>query len=679
MYEEPILRPVLAISGLGVLIALSWLFLAARKYRVPENIRGIADDIRISAWRVLHRELVIGWLVALALGLTLSRHGGWVANGLAMGVVLSSLAACFGLTVSVRANAYTATAGQDARSLLTPSSQGGSAVGVMTVSLALASIAGMLLFMRVKAIPAEDAMLGAFGLALGGSVMSLVLRIAGGISSRVNQGAGNLEPGLAHSHRLTGDGTAQPASVHIDGAAMSTDIFATYLLTMVASVWLAHNAFGVDSLWMEFPLVVAGVALGATIASGLLVPSGRKQRIIGTLYLGAILALLLAAGGLFFGIEWFLQLPGVTPILDAVNLFGIVAIGLALLPIIAVITEYYTAKGFAPARKVARASETGVATNIIAGLSVGMNATLMPILAITGALSMAYYLGGGFSGNSAGGFFGIVLAIVALVSVAGTMGSFDAFGSIAKSARDIHELTSIATDLNHGANALSNAGQITQSVAKGYTLASMTLASLLLLVCYTRSFSGPMALELNNPLTLLSLLAGGLLTYWFGGQLLGAIGKLSNRTHQAVNAPATSGSHYMYMAPPGMSMKSGSARFSNLGLTYSIVLMAFAPLAITVGVGLLLGRQVLAGVLLGSLVVGLLQAMTLTSSGGVWNSARRRIDEGSSGGPSSGAHKASIAGDTVGNPCKQALGPAMGSMINTLFLTALLIAPLLAL
>lgn len=677
MYEEPILRPVLAISGLGVLIALSWLFLSARNYRVPENIRGIADDIRISASRVLHRELVIGWLVALALGLTLSRQGGWVVNGLAIGVVLSSLAAYFGLAVSVRANAYTATAGQDAQSLLAPSSRGGSAVGIMTVSLALAAIAGVLLFMRVKAIPAEEAMLGAFGLALGGSIMSLVLRIAGGIGAKVNQGAGNPESDLSHSHRLKGDGTAQPDSVHIDGAAMTTDLFATYLLTMIASVWLANNAFGVDSLWREFPLVVAGVSLGATMASGVLVPAGRRQRIIGTLYLGAILALLLAAGGLFFGIEWFLQLPGVTPILDAVNLFGIVAVGLALLPIIAVITEYYTAKGFAPARKVAKASETGVATNIITGLSVGMNATLMPVLAITGALSMAYYLGGGFSGNSAGGFYGLVLAIVALVSVAGTMGAFDAFGSIAKSAKDIHELASIANDPNHGTNALSNAGQITQSVAKGYTLASMTLASLLLLVCYTRSFTGPMALELNDPLTLLSLLAGGLLTYWFGGQLLGAIGRMSNRTHQAVTAPATSGSHYM--VSPSLSTKPESTRFNNLRLTSSIVLMAFAPLAITVGVGLLLGRQVLAGVLLGSLVVGLLQAMTLTSSGGVWNSARRRIDEGSSGGPSSGAHKASIAGDTVGNPCKQALGPAMGSMINTLFLTALLIAPLLAL
>jgi Na+/H+-translocating membrane pyrophosphatase len=647
MTDQQILVFAFAIGGAGVFYSLMRMLLTTRDGSFPERMLSYAKTTAEIPYALLRREYTTAWGLFLALALVLTRVDLWLVNGLVTGAVASTIAAYVGLMVSARANIHTAVAAEQGLSQsLRVAFRGSSIIGTLTASLALVSTAGFLWLVRTKA-PAEESLHALLGVALGGVLMSLVSRISGGIYFRLD-GRGDL---------------ADSSRVHLIGASRAADGFASYLLTLIIAMWLAKNAFGSTSSWVELPLLIGGVILPAGLIGGAFVRIGRKPRIIGSLYRGVLAAILLAGGALYYAISWFLSLAGIQPVLDHLTLFVISIMGLFLLPVIGVITEYYTAPGFPSVRRVAEAAESGAATNVVAGLALGMRSTLLPILAIAGDIIIVYYLGGGFAGQLNVGLYAIGLAAVALVSMNGIIGALNALSPIVGSAHGIATQNDLSENTRQATQTLDTAGQTIHQVARGYALTSTALVSLLMLAGFVRSFPTPLVLDPANPLLALSLLLGGLIPPWLGAHVLRASELAARVSCRAEND--NSSWFCRYLGPVTQS-------FCLRSIPATIILAA-----IPVVVGLWVCREALAGILLGSLIVGLFQIIALISGGSAWSSARRYIEEGRLGGSLSEAHRAAMTGESVGGHYNDTVGSVLDPMLKTLGLVALLVAPLI--
>jgi K(+)-stimulated pyrophosphate-energized sodium pump len=680
MKMSQIILFALACGGLGVAYALVTAAWVTKQDAGSEKMQGISDAIREGATAFLNREYKTVAIVAVVLAGLLTFLGKWTAIGFVIGTLGSALAGYIGMMVTVRANVRTTEAAKRGlQPALSVAFKGGSVTGIMVVGLGLLGIAGYYLLAKSMA-PIDDVFHALIGLGFGCSLMSVFARIAGGIYTKAaDVGAdlvGKVEAGIPEDDPRNAAVIADNVGDNVgDCAGMAADLYETYTVTLVAAMLLAKTVFGAESLWVEFPLLIGGISIVASIIGTYFVRLGKNQYIMGALYKGLAVAGILAAVAFYFASQWFLKLPGVEPAFTAVGVFTTAVIGLVLTGLIVMITEYFTSKSFNPVKHIATASQTGHGTNVIAGLAVSMKSTGMPALVICGAIVWAYALGGGFAGNPGGGLFAISLSAVAMLSMTGIVVAIDSYGPITDNAGGIAEMAELPDSVRAVTDPLDAVGNTTKAVTKGYAIGSAALAALVLFAEYSRSFGAALPFDLSNPKVLIGLFIGGLLPYYFGSLLMEAVGKAAGGVVEEVRR--------QFREIPGIMEGTAKPEYGKCvdivtkGAIKQMMVPALIPVASPIIVGFLLGKEALGGVLIGSIITGLFQAIAMTSGGGAWDNAKKFIEDGAFGGKGSDAHKAAVTGDTVGDPYKDTAGPAINPMIKVVNIVALLIVPLI--
>jgi K(+)-stimulated pyrophosphate-energized sodium pump len=657
--------------GYGVYLTV-WLL---RRPAGSERMQEIARAVQEGAAAYLKRQYGTIAAVAIVPFLLLGLYDqlGWgTAFGFVAGAVLSAAAGFIGMNVAVRSNVRTAEAAKGGiKPALDVAFKAGSVTGLLVVGLGLLGVAGYyLLLTEVLGNSADSAIDDLVGLAFGGSLISVFARLGGGIYTKAADiGAdlvGKIEAGIPEDDPRNPAVIADNVGDNVgDCAGMAADLFETYAVTAVA-VMLLGTQFPSEQLWL-YPLALGGMSILASVIGTFFARLGRGQNaIINALYKAVVVATLLSAAGF---------IP-VTLAFDEGafsfwNLYGAALIGLLVTFLLVAITEFYTGTRWPPVKEIARASQTGHATNIIAGLAVGMQATAAPVLVIATGIVGAYYA----AGES---LFGIGVAVMAQLSMTGLIVALDAYGPVTDNAGGIAEMADLPEEVRGVTDPLDAVGNTTKAVTKGYAIGSAGLAALVLFDEYIRGLDDEglrEAFSLNDPWVIAGLLIGGLMPFLFASLAIQAVGTAGGQVVEEVRR--------QFREIPGImegTQRPDYSRSVSIVTASAIRLMllpALIPVVIPIVIGII-NPQALGGLLIGTIVTGLFLAIAMTSGGGAWDNAKKTIEDGLYGGKGSEAHAAGVTGDTVGDPYKDTAGPAINPMIKIANLVAILIIPIVA-
>ena len=680
MVTENVLWPVAAAGVIALLWAVALIVWVLRQPQGNEKMREISKAIQEGAQAYLLRQYsyvaAIGLVIAVILIFVVSFKA---AILFVIGAVLSGAAGYIGMNISVRANLRTAEAARGGiNPALKMAFRAGSVTGLFVVGFGLIGV--------TIAYASFGDFTAIIGFAFGASLISVFARLGGGIYTKAaDVGAdlvGKIEAGIPEDDPRNPAVIADNVGDNVgDCAGMAADLFETYAVTAVATMLLGsllyRNAAGTPIFaFIAYPLLLGGASIIATLIGSLFVRMGKGKWIMGALYRGLAVSVIIALP-LFFLITHLLysdfQIPAFTHSVN--NLFWCAVIGIGITVILVVATEFFTGAQFWPVRAIAKASQTGHATNIIAGQAIGMQGTAIPVLTIAMGILASYSLGG---------LYGIGIAAMAMLSMTGIIVAIDSYGPITDNAGGIAEMADLPEAVRAVTDPLDAVGNTTKAVTKGYAIGSAGLAALVLFASYTDVVNNHLSsahvsllsFNLTDAKVIAGLFLGGIMPFLFGSLAMLAVGRAAGGVVVEVRR--------QFKEIPGIMEGTGRPEYAKCvalvtaAAQKEMIVPALLPVVAPILVGFIFGPEVLGAMLLGVIVVGIFLAIQMTTGGGAWDNAKKYIEDGHYGGKGSATHAAAVTGDTVGDPNKDTAGPAINPMIKVMNIVAILLAPVIA-